>query len=206
MEAAGAWDGDVSRWSCRNRCWCRVPTQGGNITSRYFTPHACHKAHAVTGALAVATAAVLPARWRTLRRTARILRRRARPSSILRGASRGPRQPTARARRRWSSARLSCARRGASSKASCTCRTRFSTDFVRSTLLRHLFVPFWSVLPAWARHRPPQGCGRPSATARGNPPAWSASWRSTASTSARSRRVSPPRPDPNRVQPVSKAI
>jgi len=31
-----------------------------SITSRYFTPHACHKSHAVTGALALGTAAVLP--------------------------------------------------------------------------------------------------------------------------------------------------
>jgi 2-methylaconitate cis-trans-isomerase PrpF len=36
------------------------PAHGGNIASRYFTPHACHKSHAVTGALAVGTAAVLP--------------------------------------------------------------------------------------------------------------------------------------------------
>lgn len=33
---------------------------GGTLTSRYFTPLTCHRTHAVTGALAVATAAALP--------------------------------------------------------------------------------------------------------------------------------------------------
>jgi 2-methylaconitate cis-trans-isomerase PrpF len=33
---------------------------GGSVTSRYFTPLTCHRSHAATGALAVATAAVLP--------------------------------------------------------------------------------------------------------------------------------------------------
>src|SRR4029453_8047753 len=34
--------------------------QPGSIASRYFTPHACHRSHAATGALAVGTAAALP--------------------------------------------------------------------------------------------------------------------------------------------------
>ncbi len=34
--------------------------EGGTIRSRYFTPHSCHKAHAVTGAIAVASSAMLP--------------------------------------------------------------------------------------------------------------------------------------------------
>jgi 2-methylaconitate cis-trans-isomerase PrpF len=32
----------------------------GRIQSRYFTPHRCHKAHAVTGAIAVASSAMIP--------------------------------------------------------------------------------------------------------------------------------------------------
>jgi 4-oxalomesaconate tautomerase len=52
--------GDVSRLVVPKPALVSRPAEGGNIASRYFTPHACHKAHAVTGALAVATAAVLP--------------------------------------------------------------------------------------------------------------------------------------------------
>lgn len=37
-----------------------APRHGGSITSRYFTPLTCHRSHAATGALAVATCAVLP--------------------------------------------------------------------------------------------------------------------------------------------------
>ena len=36
------------------------PQHGGTITSRYFVPDNCHAAHAVTGAICVATAAMLP--------------------------------------------------------------------------------------------------------------------------------------------------
>jgi len=52
--------GDVSRLVVPKPVLVSRPGQGGNIRSRYFTPHACHRSHAVTGALAVATAAVLP--------------------------------------------------------------------------------------------------------------------------------------------------
>src|SRR5258707_3244123 len=52
--------GDVSRLVVPKPVLVSRPTQGGNIASRYFTPHACHKTHAVTGALALGTAAVLP--------------------------------------------------------------------------------------------------------------------------------------------------
>jgi hypothetical protein len=52
--------GDVTKLVVPKPALVSRPAQGGNIGSRYFTPHACHKAHAVTGALAVATAAVLP--------------------------------------------------------------------------------------------------------------------------------------------------
>jgi 2-methylaconitate cis-trans-isomerase PrpF len=36
------------------------PRAGGSIASRYFVPTSCHKAHAITGAIGLATAAVLP--------------------------------------------------------------------------------------------------------------------------------------------------
>jgi 2-methylaconitate cis-trans-isomerase PrpF len=49
--------GDVSRLVVPKPVLVSRPTQGRGITSRYFTPHACHRAHAVTGALAVGTAA-----------------------------------------------------------------------------------------------------------------------------------------------------
>jgi len=52
--------GDVSRLVVPKPVLVSRPAQGGNIASRYFTPHACHSSHAVTGALAVGTAAVLP--------------------------------------------------------------------------------------------------------------------------------------------------
>lgn len=51
--------GDVSRLVVPKPVLVSRPAHGGNIASRYFTPHACHKSHAVTGALAVGTAAVL---------------------------------------------------------------------------------------------------------------------------------------------------
>ncbi len=37
-----------------------APRDGGTITSRYLTPHALHAAHAVTGAVCVASACALP--------------------------------------------------------------------------------------------------------------------------------------------------
>ena len=52
--------GDVSRLVVPKPVLVSRPAHGGNIASRYFTPHACHRSHAVTGALAVGTAAVLP--------------------------------------------------------------------------------------------------------------------------------------------------
>jgi len=36
------------------------PRDGGGITSRYFTPESCHAAHAATGAICLATCAVVP--------------------------------------------------------------------------------------------------------------------------------------------------
>ena len=37
-----------------------APRQGGNISSRYFVPWNCHAAHAITGALCVSAACVIP--------------------------------------------------------------------------------------------------------------------------------------------------
>ena len=36
------------------------PTNGGSVASRYFVPHACHRAYALTGAICVACCARLP--------------------------------------------------------------------------------------------------------------------------------------------------
>jgi len=36
-----------------------APREGGTITSRYFVPHRCHAAHAVTGGLCIATCSVM---------------------------------------------------------------------------------------------------------------------------------------------------
>jgi len=36
------------------------PRRGGTISSRYFVPYSCHRAHAVTGALCVASACAVP--------------------------------------------------------------------------------------------------------------------------------------------------
>lgn len=52
--------GDVSRAVVPKPVLVSRPRNGGSITSRYFTPLTCHRSHAATGALAVATAAVLP--------------------------------------------------------------------------------------------------------------------------------------------------
>ena len=52
--------GDVSGLVVPKPVLASRPSQAGSIASRYFTPHACHRSHAATGALAVATAAALP--------------------------------------------------------------------------------------------------------------------------------------------------
>ena len=51
--------GDVSRTVVPKPVLVSPPRNGGHITSRYFTPLTCHKSHAATGALAVATAAMM---------------------------------------------------------------------------------------------------------------------------------------------------
>jgi 2-methylaconitate cis-trans-isomerase PrpF len=52
--------GDVSGLVVPKPVLASRPAQPGGIASRYFTPHACHRSHAATGALAVGTAAALP--------------------------------------------------------------------------------------------------------------------------------------------------
>jgi len=51
--------GDVSKMVVPKPVLASRPSAPGGIASRYFTPHACHKSHAATGALAVGTAAAL---------------------------------------------------------------------------------------------------------------------------------------------------
>ena len=52
--------GDVSGMVVPKPVLASRAREAGSIASRYFTPHACHRSHAATGALAVATAAALP--------------------------------------------------------------------------------------------------------------------------------------------------
>jgi hypothetical protein len=52
--------GDVAKMVVPKPVLVSRPRNGGSITSRYFTPLTCHRSHAATGALAVATAALLP--------------------------------------------------------------------------------------------------------------------------------------------------
>ncbi len=48
--------GDVSALVTPKIGLLSAPREGGTITSRYLTPHECHRAHAATGAICVATA------------------------------------------------------------------------------------------------------------------------------------------------------
>ena len=52
--------GDVSKLVVPKIGLLAKPANGGTITSRYFVPNACHKAHAVTGTVCVASALVIP--------------------------------------------------------------------------------------------------------------------------------------------------
>jgi len=52
--------GDVSKMVVPKVGLLSVPEHGGTITSRYFVPYSCHKAHAVTGAVCVASACAIP--------------------------------------------------------------------------------------------------------------------------------------------------
>ena len=52
--------GDVSKMVVPKIGLLAAPRKGGTITSRYFVPYSCHKAHAVTGTVCVASACVIP--------------------------------------------------------------------------------------------------------------------------------------------------
>ncbi len=52
--------GDVSKMVVPKVGILSEPMHGGTITSRYFVPYSCHKAHAVTGAVCVASACAIP--------------------------------------------------------------------------------------------------------------------------------------------------
>ena len=52
--------GDVRRLVIPKPVLVAKPRAGGTLTGRYFMPHACHNAFAITGAVAVGTAAVTP--------------------------------------------------------------------------------------------------------------------------------------------------
>lgn len=52
--------GDVSKSVVPKIGLLARPAKGGTISSRYFVPYACHKAHAVTGAVCVAAACATP--------------------------------------------------------------------------------------------------------------------------------------------------
>ena len=52
--------GDVSKAVVPKIGLLAAPRHGGTITSRYFVPNACHKAHAVTGTVCLASACAIP--------------------------------------------------------------------------------------------------------------------------------------------------
>jgi 2-methylaconitate cis-trans-isomerase PrpF len=52
--------GDVSKAVVPKIGLLSQPRHGGTITSRYFVPYECHKAHAVTGTVCVASACAIP--------------------------------------------------------------------------------------------------------------------------------------------------
>lgn len=52
--------GDVSKAVVPKIGLLSKPRQGGTIASRYFVPYECHKAHAVTGTVCVASACAIP--------------------------------------------------------------------------------------------------------------------------------------------------
>jgi 4-oxalomesaconate tautomerase len=52
--------GDVSKAVVPKVALLAKPAQGGTITSRFFVPDACHKAHPVTGTVCVSSACAIP--------------------------------------------------------------------------------------------------------------------------------------------------
>ena len=52
--------GDVSQSVTPKIGLLALPRHGGTITSRYFVPDTCHKSHAVTGTVCIASACAIP--------------------------------------------------------------------------------------------------------------------------------------------------
>lgn len=52
--------GDVSKMVVPKIGLLSMPRNGGTITSRFFVPDSCHKAHAVTGTVCIASACAIP--------------------------------------------------------------------------------------------------------------------------------------------------
>jgi 4-oxalomesaconate tautomerase len=52
--------GDVEKKSVPKMCLIAAPASGGNISTRTFIPHACHRSIGVLGAVTVATACLIP--------------------------------------------------------------------------------------------------------------------------------------------------
>jgi 2-methylaconitate cis-trans-isomerase PrpF len=52
--------GDVSKMVVPKIGLLAKPAKGGTISSRYFVPYSCHRAHAVTGTVCVACALAIP--------------------------------------------------------------------------------------------------------------------------------------------------
>jgi 2-methylaconitate cis-trans-isomerase PrpF len=58
--AALAGMGDVSKMVVPKMALVAPPASGGTITSRFFVPYSCHKAHPVTGTVCMASACAIP--------------------------------------------------------------------------------------------------------------------------------------------------
>ena len=52
--------GDVTKLTVPKMCLVAEPRSGGNICTRTFIPHVCHRSVGVLGAVTVATACLLP--------------------------------------------------------------------------------------------------------------------------------------------------
>ena len=123
--------GDVSKMVVPKPVLASRPARAGGIASRYFTPHACHRSHAATGALAVGTAAAL--------------RKRREPLVDPAGFSGGPlriEHPAGAipvdlelAAEAKSSVPRWCAPRGDSSRAACSFPSRRSPDTLTLALV-----------------------------------------------------------------------
>jgi 4-oxalomesaconate tautomerase len=52
--------GDVSSKTVPKMCLVSGPSEGGNVSTRTFIPHVCHRSIGVLGAVSVATACLIP--------------------------------------------------------------------------------------------------------------------------------------------------